>query len=746
MTKSVNEYLLLIALLITTILSCRTAINKPILSYQAATDKPIFAYQVLERLIGESAKDIHLILTENDGVHDWFWVKAINGKVTIEATTQVALSYGAYSYFKDIGAASISWEGKRVSLPTRFPDYDSGTVETPFTYRAYLNVCAYGYTTPWWDIKRWEQEIDWMALHGINMPVSMEGQEIVWQQLWNEYNIPNTELANYFSGPAFLPWQRMGNIAGHLGPLPQTWVNKKHLLQKKILQRMRTLGMQPITPAFNGYVPEHFVKKYPNAKIHKMKPWSMGFKETYWLDPADPLFTKIGKRFIELYRNTYGDSHYYLLDAFNEMTPPIDEKNRYRELAEYGNTIFQSIRAGNPNGIWVMQGWMFGHNKEFWSAQSIQAFLSKVPSAGMIIQDIGNDRYGVWESAQAFYGKPWIYGFIHNYGGSNPVYGDFRSYNEQVSSLLLNKEKGNLVGFGAFPEGLNNNSVVYEYIFDLAWSNQKDSLEDWLAVYTQARYGKTSANILAAWKLIEEAVFQTKYWHPRWWNGAGAYLLFKRPTAKIIEFQGHPGDTKKLGRALGMLLKETGEYKQAPLFLHDLVDFSRHYITLTIDSLLIEMVRAYQENDPDRGDLLTGKILTLVEGVDLLLGTQPESLTTWLGAAQKYATNAAESAYYVHNAKTQITIWGGEDSLKDYASKAWQGMYKDFYWPRWEIFIIQLKQSILSGEPFDENKTRLYILKWEKQWIANTGEIDRVLPKDPVSLIVQLLKITATKE
>jgi alpha-N-acetylglucosaminidase len=129
-------------------------------------------------------------------------------------------------------------------------------------------------------------------------------------------------------------------------------------------------------------------------------------------------------------------------------------------------------------------------------------------------------------------------------------------------------------------------------------------------------------------------------------------LLFKRPTAKIIGFQGHPGDTEKLGRALDMLLKETGEYKQAPLFLHDLVDFSRHYITLTIDSLLIEMVRSYQENDPDRGDLLTSKILTLVEGVDLLLGTQPESLTTWLGAAQKYAPNAAESAYYVRNAKT----------------------------------------------------------------------------------------------
>ena len=60
------------------------------------------------------------------------------------------------------------------SLP--MADGASGRVESPFAHRAYLNPCAYGYTTPWWDWPRWRREIDWMAVHGIDMPLALEGQ------------------------------------------------------------------------------------------------------------------------------------------------------------------------------------------------------------------------------------------------------------------------------------------------------------------------------------------------------------------------------------------------------------------------------------------------------------------------------------------------------------------------------------------------------------------------------------------
>jgi len=40
----------------------------------------------------------------------------------------------------------------------------------------------------WWDWKRWEKEIDWMALQGINLPLAFTGQEAIWQKVFKTIN------------------------------------------------------------------------------------------------------------------------------------------------------------------------------------------------------------------------------------------------------------------------------------------------------------------------------------------------------------------------------------------------------------------------------------------------------------------------------------------------------------------------------------------------------------------------------
>lgn len=39
-------------------------------------------------------------------------------------------------------------------------------------------------TFAWWDWERWEKEIDWMALQGINLPLAFTGQEAIWQKVF----------------------------------------------------------------------------------------------------------------------------------------------------------------------------------------------------------------------------------------------------------------------------------------------------------------------------------------------------------------------------------------------------------------------------------------------------------------------------------------------------------------------------------------------------------------------------------
>ena len=676
---------------------------------------------VIERLIGNRAKefDLHIADSKDQNNSDSFEVETVGNRVKITATSNASICYAAYNFLKDIGAVSISWEGNRIDLPKTWPKY-SKKLATPFKYRKYLNACTFGYTTPWWDWKRWEQEIDWMAFHGINLPTAMEGQEAVWQQLWKEYGLTDNQLQAHFTGPAFLPWQRMGNINSLDGPLPQQWINKKQDIQKKILQRMRALGMHPVVPAFSGYVPKAFAEKYPNSKISELKSWSGGgFESTYLLDPNDPLFKEIGKRFIKIYTEFYGQSDYYLADSFNEITPPVSEEHKYEELSAYGKTIFETINEASPGAIWVMQGWLFGDNKEFWTKEATKAFLSKVPDDRLIIQDYANDRYKVWENQEAFYGKQWTYGYVHNYGGSNPVYGDLNFYKNELTNLLQNSNKGNLVGYGVMPEGLNNNSIVYEYIYDLPWTQGKEPVNDWLKKHLNARYGKkTSEPVFQAWQLLTASVYNIKYWETRWWNDrAGAYLFFKRPTLKITKFKGNPGDKEKLKQALDILKKEAKNFDKKSLYHYDLIDVSRHYYTLCIDDMLMECVASYESKDIKKGDELFKKIEKQALDIDNIMSEQPlNDLNYWLKSAWDYGKTDAESKLYLKNAKTLITLWGGEGHLNDYASRAWRGMYKEFYWPRWKMYLQAQKESAIKNTPFDELKERESIKQWETKW------------------------------
>ena len=706
-------------------------------SIAASTD---VVKQMLERSTGTELRHLNLKMTDDDEL-DWFQVSTEQGVATVEANSLPAMSYGAYQYLRDSGAFAYSWEGSRVAIPEAFSDLSLPKTHSLVRDRVYLNVCAYGYTTTWWDWARWEKEIDWMALHGVNMPVAMEGQEYIWKKLWLEFGATESQLKDYFSGPAFTPWQRMGNIEGHAGPLSDNWIEKKHELQLKILKRMRALGMKPITPAFGGYVPSFMKEKFPKASIVEMEPWTGFDKLTHWLDPKDPLFKKIAKRFIELYTEAYGTSEYYLSDSFNEMLPPVSEKNRYEELSNYGRYIYESITQVVPDATWVMQGWMFGADKEFWDSKSIAAFLSKVPNEKAMVHDIGNDRYAVWEGAEAFFGKPWVLGFIHNYGGSNPVYGNFEFYDKTFFKAYHSREKGSLLGYGVFPEGINNNSVVYEYLFDVPWSDHKADFSSWIESYNTARYGKSTPVLNMAWSLLSKSVYSTEYWASRWWKGsAGAYAFFKRPQLDLIEFGEHPTDYDKLRSALRLLLKQAPQYRSSPLYTYDLIEFSRHYATLGIDKLINNALQDFNRGDRKSAQENVKKIKRLAMLTDQLLGGQNESLATWVSDAVQYAENSHESSEYMRNAKQQIATWGGP-KLKDYASKSWQGMYQGFYLQRWLQFFSQLKSSVESSEKFDAKVFEQKIIAWENEWVEKSDIPKVSVPKRPYKLIKEIMSL-----
>lgn len=685
--------------------------------------------EVLQRLIGSRARDFDFVL-EPAGDLPFFAVTPESGRVKIAADTPVGLTKGAYAYLNKIGAAQMNWEGDRVALPARLPPEAIAKSPTPFRHRAYLNPCAFGYTTPFWDWARWSRELDWMALHGIDMPLAMDGQEFVWRALWKDQGLSETELDGYFCGPAFLPWARMGNIEGHDGPLPQHWTLRSRDIQHKLLARCRALGMAPILPGFAGYVPKAFAVKHPGAAIHKMEPWG-GFHETYWLEPTDPLFATLQKRFLDLYTAEYGEGTYYLADAFNEMKPPVGT-DRMGDLARYGKALFDSIAAVKPDAVQVMQGWLFGIDPEFWTAESVAAFLSGVPDDKLMVLDIANDTYpGVWEKQKAFGGKRWVFGYIHDFGGNNPLFGDLPLVEKDLSSVPARADKGRLDGFGVFPEGLNTNSIVYDFMFDRAWprSGGPNDIDGWIAEYLRARYGRTDAKLEAAWADLWRAVYQVPNWRTGWWKGSfGCYLFTKRPSPALFEFGTELGDFALLRRAVTALITLAPVYGHEKLFRYDVVAATAHLGLLQMDQLLLDALRTKDEKSWQRAMRLGLKI-------DALLGAQPFGLKQWLDEAAACGASPAEKTYYIEQAKLQITLWGGDAVLNDYASKAWHGLIRHFYLPRWAKF-----HDALAKPGFDKTRFTADLIAWENGWVKDGRAYPRTVPKDPLAAARQIVE------
>ncbi|KAI0209876.1 Alpha-N-acetylglucosaminidase [Lamellibrachia satsuma] len=257
---------------------------------------------------------------------DTFMLVTDSGRLNITGTTGVAVAMGFNYYLSQYCGCHISWGGNQVNFPSELPVIAApGIVVTSNDkLRYFSNVCTMSYSFAWWRWLQWETFIDWLAMSGFNMPLAFNAQEAIWQRIYLKMGFTQRDLNKHFAGPAFLAWQRMGNLYGWGGPLPQSWHGQQVALQHKILTRMRSLGMLPVLPAFAGHVPAAFPRLFPNHNVSHMTNWG-SFNSSYCctllLDAHDPMFTVIGKAFLLEYSKEFGTDHLYNADNFNEMTP-----------------------------------------------------------------------------------------------------------------------------------------------------------------------------------------------------------------------------------------------------------------------------------------------------------------------------------------------------------------------------------------------------------------------------------------
>jgi alpha-N-acetylglucosaminidase len=683
-----------------------------------ASEPTTAAHDVLQRLIGPRAADFHLELDPTPAPTDVFDVSATGGTVTIRGNSTVALTRGAYTYLRQACHCMDGWEGSHLDLPATLPDLPATHVVAPFQLRQEYNVCTLGYSTAYWDWPQWEHELDWMALHGINMPLAEVATEAVWQKVWLDMGVTQAELDAYFTGPAYLPWHRMGNINGWGGPFPAGFLAKQVTLQKKIIVRMRELGMKPIAPAFAGFVPPGLHRARPDATLIPIAPWA-GFSKkwgTFLLDPTSPLYPEIGRRFITEWERQFGKNQYFLADSFNELQVPVpaDRPGRLAKLAQYGDAVYKSVVAGDPDATWVMQGWLFYNAAKFWDPESTAALLSKVPNDRMVILDLACDFGPTWPRQQAFFGKQWIYSVIHDFGGKTTIAGSLDFFAKTAAATLADPRHGNLVGAGISPEGIETNEAIYELATDAMWTREPIDLDTWMPDYCTSRYGGCPDDMKQAWQLFRKSAYSR--------DRHGARPGFqRRPTTKPVKWTELPDDSDAYKQGLRLFLNCGPALKGNALYRADAIDFTAQYVSSRIDAVVKAAVAAGDADAPRR-DRDAAAALGLMDDLDALLAAHPiHRLDRWVNFARAWGDTPAESDYYESDAKHQITTWGGHIDY-EYASKVWAGMVGGYYRGRWAGTFEQMR----TGQPFN-------VKAWEQKWIDTPGVTIPTPPADPVA-------------
>ena len=685
---------------------------------KAETDPEVIAMRgLVNRVVPEYSQNIVLERLENDTI-DRFEIETKGKDLVIRGNNANSMALGLNHYLKYYCKAQYSWfKEEALQIPATMPAVpEKVSLSARVPDRFFLNYCTFGYTLPWWNWSQWEHFIDWMALNGINLPLAITGQESVWYEVWSDFGLTDEEIRSYFTGPAHLPWHRMQNIDRWGGPLPMSWLENQKELQKQIVARERELNMKPVLPGFAGHVPPCITRLYPEAPLASLGDWA-GFDSTCWckfLDPESELYPQIQKKFIEKEIEFYGTDHIYGIDIFNEMIPPSWEPEY---LGRVSRQVYESLEAADPEAKWLEMAWLFWNERQYWEVDNrIEAYITSMPKDRHIMLDYYCERQPVWERTNAYYGVPYIWCYLGNFGGNSMLAGNLDTVNVRIERAF-DKGGDNFVGIGSTLEGFDCNPFMYEYVFEKAWDSPltKD-VDAWVQCLADQRGGKEDSNMRAAWTLLADSVYN-KVSSP-----GQTVRINQRPTMGDIDKyrQYYVAPTYKYNNitlldALDNLLAADCNTRTRHF---DVVNITRQLLGNYFSDLYADYVKAYREGDYETLHQIEQTMTSILDDTDAILATESAFLVgRWIRDARAIGTTKEDKDYFESNARNIITTWGEEDALlNEYASRAWAGLTATYYAYRWKEFFKDVNAAIDAKKPFDEKAYHERICKYEGQW------------------------------
>jgi alpha-N-acetylglucosaminidase len=654
-----------------------------------------------------------------------------NGKLYIKASSVSSAAYALNDYLKKYCNSSFSHTGDHIQIPAKLPATKKAVqLSATFPIRYALNYCTYNYTMSFWGWEEWEKELDWMALHGVNLMLAPIGTEEIWQSTLQEFGFSDEEIKQFLPGPAFNAWWLMGNLEGWGGPVSDNMIRHWTQLQQKILQRMKELGIEPVLQGFVGMVPTSLKRHFPYARIIEQGKWAGGFQRPPVLSPQDSLFAKMSSVYYKHMKTLYGDQIKYLGgDLFHEggNTGNLD-------IEEVGRSIQSNMQKHFPNCTWVLQGWQ---------GNPMPALLKGLNRSHTLILDLMGDRDENWNTRNGYDQFPWVWCTITNFGAKPILEGKLVRLLTEPMRANRSEAGKSLRGIGIIPEGIENNAIAYQWMLDMAWQKEPPSLHEWMSTYIRSRYGSIHSDVQKAWEFLLASAYMS---NNKAYAGGYESILCARPDTNIIQSVTTwgpaelPYDSEILLQAALSFSKAAEQFKKSETYQYDLVDIWRQVIALEAWKAYHGFMVAFKQKNKTAFDEHKKRFIELLRLQNKWTGTVSAfRVGTWIEQAKNMKGLESERKLNEWNARTQITYWGPDNAatdLRDYAYKEWNGILNDLYFVRWLKFF-EYAEAHMDGQ--DAIFPDFFAI--EKQWAEANNSYAKAPEENCISMLPELVEI-----
>lgn len=689
------------------------------------TTNPNAVVDLVNRVCGDGASSHFTFVLDTD-FHDGteaFQLASDGNGVIITANTLSAMTRGLGWYLNHDARVNITWNNLH-QTPLSYPAPNDKSVHSTDTkYRYYLNYCTFSYTMAFYTWERWQEEIDWMALHGVNMPLNIVGLDVVWKNMLTEMGYSDQQISKFIAGPGFQAWWAMINHEGHGGPNPDWWYTRSEKLGKQILERERALGMEPVIPGYSGQMPSKTnvglpsSGSYTDITLNTPGNWASGKPTPSLLSPKYSKYNEVAALYYKHLHQVMGHSKYYSMDLFHESGSPFDG---VAAIDFYKNVYKQMNTNAGAESQCVMQMWQWDSNQ----ATSLDAF----EKGRLIVLDLWSEaspRFGSYGGN--YKGHESVYCMLHNFGGRTGIHGrldktvkDYYTYKNQYSGIK---------GVGCTPEGTETNPILYEAVYEMPWANISN-VDAWLDEFVKCRYNNDDQRLRHAWQLLREGPLGCTTNQ----QGTSEPLVCARPSYTPTRVSSWSTaniywDPQLVIEAADMYLTMRSSVS-GKNFDYDLADCMRQALVDQAKPLLDAMNEAKTKNDATELVRLQTRFLQLIDDLDHLLLTRDDfSLYKWTQGARaipaEVGVTSDEAKNWMElNARMQVTTWLDQahvGGLNDYSNRCWSGLLKGFYRERWQRFF--------AGQDFGFNA-------FERSWVHdNTNQYTKPETQEQTSII-----------